>query len=258
MIEDGLRYQTQGDDWLERVLIGGIVGFLGVFVVPAFTFSGYMLEVMRRVMGGDTKNPPEWGDLDLVEMTVDGLRYVALTLVYGLAFALVAGLPILVFLLGGYGTDSGVLVGFGLLLGGLLYLLGLLALAVVLPVATANFVAEDSIGAGFDTTVLRDVVANGTMLKAIVFGVVINVIVQVVGSVLLFTLVGILLLPFVGFVGQSAVMYVWARGFADAYEEEYGRPPLEGPTASVGGGVGTTGFDAETGVDTDADEGHRY
>ncbi|WP_135304057.1 DUF4013 domain-containing protein [Haloarcula amylovorans] len=257
MIEDGLRYQTQGDDWLERVLLGGIVGLLGIFVIPAFTFSGYMLAVMRRVMGGDTQNPPEWGDLDLVELTVDGLRHTLLVLAYVFALLVVAGLPLLAFVLGGMTVESGsALLMVGFLVASLVYLVGILVLAVVLPVATANFVAEDSVTAGFDTDVLRTVGTNGTMLKAIVFGIVVNIIVQAVGSILLFTLVGILLLPFIGFVGQSAVMYIWAQGFADAYDEEYGHPPLEARGAGVEDAVGTTGFDTETNVDTD--EGHRY
>ncbi|WP_434530402.1 hypothetical protein ACODNH_13125 [Haloarcula sp. NS06] len=52
MIEDALRYQTQGDDWAKRIGLGGVVLFFGFLIVPLFTFQGYMLEVMRRVLRG--------------------------------------------------------------------------------------------------------------------------------------------------------------------------------------------------------------
>ena len=61
MLEASLRYQMQGDEWLKRVLIGGgltFVGLLfGIFILPLalfFTVNGYMLEVMRRVLRGET------------------------------------------------------------------------------------------------------------------------------------------------------------------------------------------------------------
>ncbi|MBV0900550.1 DUF4013 domain-containing protein [Haloarcula salina] len=241
MIEDALRYQTQGDDWLKRVAIGGGVLFLGFLLVPLFTFQGYMLEVMRRVMRGETETPPAWGDLDLVETTVDGVRHTVVVLGYGLALLVVLAVPGVVMFVGIAG-ESGALAVLGVLVGGLVYLAGVLAMAAVLPVATGNFVKEDSIAAGFDLDVLRAVVTNRTMLMAVLMAFAVNIIVSAVSSVLGFTIVGYLLVPFVAFVGQSGIMYIWAEGFADAYEEEYGEPPLA-PEAGFGAGT-----DATTGV----------
>lgn len=249
MIEDSLKYQTQGDSWLKRILVGGLLLFPGaLLVVPVFTFNGYMLEVMRRVMGGDTANPPEWGDADLAGLTVDGLKHAVVVLVYSLAILLVAGVPFFGLVFAGMGIDSGGLSIVGILVGGLVYLVGVLALAVVLPVATGNFVRTDSIGGGFDLDVLREVTTNGTMLKAVVFGFVVNILMQVVSSVLGITIVGYLAVPFIVFAGQSAIFYIWAEGFRDAYEEEYGEPPLAG----VGGSTtSTTTTDEAWETDTD-------
>ena len=242
MIEDALRYQTQGDDWIKRVLLGGGVLFLSIFIVPIFTFNGYMVEVMRRVLGGDTASPPEWGELDLVDTTIYGLKHAVVVLAYGLVVALVAGIPLIVLTGLGNALDVGLITGLGLLVGGLAYFVGSLALLAILPVATANFVMEDSIVAGFDLETLRAVVPNRTMLMAVLYAFVVNILVSIVTSILGATIIGYLAVPFVVFIGQSAIFYVWARGFGDAYEELHGERPTvpDGPTKATPAAAGST------------------
>ncbi len=274
MIEDALRYQTQGDDWLERVLIGGGVLFLGFFLfIPVFTFNGYMLEVMRRVMDGETKTPPEWRDLDLVETTVWGFKQTLIVIVFSGIILLVAGVPLALMVGVGIAADIGALTLLGVLVGGVIYIAGSLTLAVVLPVATGNFVRTDSIGAAFDRDVLQTIATNRTMLMAVLYAFVTNILVSAVSSALGFTIVGYLAVPFVFFAGQSAFFYLWAGGFADAYEEEYGERPTvpEGPlkpevtvaedgAAGEGGsapaGAGDTGTGTGTGTSTGTDTGN--
>jgi hypothetical protein len=232
MLEDALRYQTQGEDWVQRVGIGGVVSFLTFLLIPAFTLQGYMLEVMRRVMRGEIENPPEWGDVDIVDITVDGLRHFVVIVPYMLGLLLLTGIPFGIFAVVGVVADSGIMLFLGLAVGGLLYLVGLVAMAITVPVATANFVREDSITAGFDVGVLRTLVTNRTMLKAVGFGVIVNLVGNALSTVLLFTFVGILALPFVQFAVQSALFYIWATGFADAYEAEFGDRPVPTTDAS--------------------------
>lgn len=236
MIEDAIRYQLEGDNWIERVLVGGGVLFLGIFIVPLFTFNGYMIEVMRRVLRGETATPPEWGDLDIVETTIVGVKHAIIGLAYAFVIAIIAGIPVALLLGVGIAADVGSLSLLGVLVGGGLYLVGSIAMLVVFPVATGNFATEGRIGAGFDFDVLRTITTNKTMLRAVLFGIVINILLSVVTSILGFTIVGYIAVPFVAFVGQSAIFYVWAEGFADAYEAEYGESPLgdrsggDGPT----------------------------
>ncbi len=94
------------------------------------------------------------------------------------------------------------------------------------------------------------------MLMAVVMAFGVNILISVGATVLGFTIIGYLAVPFLAFVGQSAIMYVWGRGFADAYDEEYGEPPLA-PTTGTGGthrsGPATTGVDEPTG-DSYADD----
>ncbi|EMA17559.1 DUF4013 domain-containing protein [Haloarcula marismortui] len=255
MIEDALRYQTQGDDWVKRVALGGVVLFFGFLIVPLFTFQGYMLEVMRRVLRGETDTPPAWDELDLTDITVDGIRHTVVVMGYGLLLTLALAVPGLLVIGGGLGGSEGLLL-VGFLVAALLYLIGVLAMAVILPVATGNFVRADSIVAGFDRDVLWSVGTSRTMLMAVVMAFGVNILISVGATVLGFTIIGYLAVPFLAFVGQSAIMYVWGRGFADAYEEEYGEPPLA-PTTGTGGthrsGPATTGVDEPTG-DSYADD----
>jgi len=127
----------------------------------------------------------------------------------------------------------------GLLAGLGLYSLGALAFQVVAPIATGNFVLKDRIGAGFDLGVVRDLATNRTLLVAVLYGFLVNVGMGAVTTVLGLTLVGYLAVPWVVFVGQSAIYYVWARGFADAYREEYGELPAV-PDGPVKPGVDVT------------------
>ncbi|WP_058992598.1 DUF4013 domain-containing protein [Haloarcula sp. CBA1127] len=256
MIEDALRYQTQGDDWAKRVALGGVVLFFGFLLVPLFTFQGYMLEVMRRVLRGETDTPPAWDELDLVDITVDGVRHTVVVMGYGLLLTLVLAIPGLLVLGGGLGGSEGLLL-VGLLVAALLYFIGVLAMAVVLPVATGNFVRTDSIAAGFDRDVLSSVGTNRTMLMAVVMAFAVNILVSVGATVLGFTIIGYLVVPFLAFVGQSAIMYIWGRGFADAYEEEYGEPPLVS-TTSTGGTHGSGPSTAGTTSDVNDPVGDSY
>ncbi|EMA28768.1 DUF4013 domain-containing protein [Haloarcula japonica] len=256
MIEDALRYQTQGDDWTKRVALGGVVLFFGFLLVPLFTFQGYMLEVMRRVLRGETDTPPAWDELDLVDITVDGVRHTVVVMGYGLLLTLALAIPVLLVIGGGLGGSEGLLL-VGFLVAALLYFIGVLAMAVILPVATGNFVRADSIAAGFDRDVLTSVGTSRTMLMAVVMAFAVNILVSVGATVLGFTIVGYLVVPFLAFVGQSAIMYIWGRGFADAYEEEYGEPPLA-PTTSTGGthGSGPSAAGTASGMNDPVDDSY--
>ena len=238
MLEDSIKYQLRGDDWLKRVGIGGVVALLSIFLVPAFTLQGYMLEVMRRVLRGETDDPPEWGELDLVDTTVDGLRHFVVVVPYTLGAFLVAAIPAGAVAVIGALTGSNGLFLLAVLVGVLFYVVAIIAIAVLVPIATANFVRKDSVAAGFDLSVVRTLATNRTMLTAVLLGFAVNIIASAVGSLLGFTIVGLLAVPWVQFFFQSAVFYVWGNGFADAYEEAYGEPPLSGETGSVSDGTG--------------------
>ncbi|WP_324663984.1 DUF4013 domain-containing protein [Haloarcula sediminis] len=233
MIEAALRYQTQGEDWVKRVAIGGVAMLLAFLIfLPIFTVYGYILEVMRRVLRGDTETPPEWGDYDIVQLSINGAKGFAILFVYGLVVGVVTLLPAGVLLLLGALLGSGTIAALGTLIGGVLYLVGVVAIAIVAPIMICNFIIKDDLSAGFDIDVLRTFITNRVMLRAVGLAVVVNFAVGVVSGVLGVTIIGAPIGFVVTFVGLSAVAYIWATGFADAYREEIGELPAipDGPT----------------------------
>ena len=233
MIEAALRYQTQGEDWVKRVAIGGGAMLLAFFIfLPIFTVYGYILEVMRRVLRGDTDRPPGWGEFDIVQLSINGAKAFAILFVYGLVIGFVTLLPAGVLVLLGALVGSGTIIGLGTLVGSGLYLAGIVVIAAVTPIMICNFIVEDDLSAGFDIDVLRTFVTNRVMLRAVGLAIVVNFAVGVVSGVLGVTIIGAPIGFAVTFVGLSAVAYIWATGFADAYREEIGELPEipDGPT----------------------------
>lgn len=51
MLEDGLSYPARGE-WIGRTIIGGVLGFLGVFLLPLVVLMGYFVRVLERAISG--------------------------------------------------------------------------------------------------------------------------------------------------------------------------------------------------------------
>ncbi|MDS0283424.1 DUF4013 domain-containing protein [Haloarcula onubensis] len=258
MIEAALRYQTEGEDWVKRVGIGSAATFLSFFIfLPIFPVYGYMLEVMRQVLRGDAQNPPEWSDYDIVQLSINGVKAFAILFAYGLVVGFITLVPAGVFFVLGAILRSAIVSFLGTLIGGALYLVGIVIIAVIAPIMICNFVLTDELSAGFDIDVLRAFVTNRTMLRAVGLAIVVNIAVSIVSSIVFFTIVGPAV---VAFFGLSAVAYIWANGFADAYREVYGELPEipDGPVKmGVGQQSGTAAGATATGAGTStaADEG---
>jgi len=249
MIEAAVRYQTAGDGWIKRVAIGGGLAFLAFFVfLPIFTVYGYVLEVIRNVLRGEDEVPPSWSEYDIVDLSINGAKAFVILFAYGIVVGLVSFVPLAVLSGVGLLLGSWTITVLGTLLGGAIYVVGALVLGVVTPIAVGNFVVEDDISAGFDVEVLRRFGTNSAMLKAAAFAILVNIGVSIVSFVLSVTVIGAPVGFVVSFIGLSAVAYIWAKGFADAYEQIYGELPSipDGPTKA--GAVGES-------ADTSAGEG---
>jgi hypothetical protein len=79
MFEDALRYPYDEGDGLRSLVIGGLLTLLSVLVLPAILVSGYTLRVLREVDAGD-EHLPAFDDCGA--MLVDGLKAIAVALVY--------------------------------------------------------------------------------------------------------------------------------------------------------------------------------
>lgn len=147
-------YPQQDADWLKKWLIMAFVPLIPV--VGGFLVLGYMVEIMRRVIKGETPVLPEWTDFG--EYLKKGFM--------GFVVALVYALPVILLAVCLYAVQFGIALAAGnadsdstvRTLGtaasvisvcfGCLIFLFVLALAVLLPAALGRFAATGEMGAG--------------------------------------------------------------------------------------------------------------
>jgi len=220
MFEDALRYPAEGDDALTTIAIGGILGLLGVFVLPALIVYGHLVRVIRAVSEGDDEIPPvfeEWR-----ELLMDGLRALLVTLVYTLVPTLLLTIAVApVFVIssvtvngdgGGGVTAVGALILLLVLAVGVLGLIAVVAAVYVVPAAVTAFATTGRLGAAFSVSELRSIGGSGQFVTGWLVAVVISVLVGTLAGVVAATVVGALLVPFLNFYGNVAAAYALGAG----------------------------------------------
>ena len=213
MIEDGLSYPARGD-WVGRIIIGGVLGLLSVFVVPAFAIFGYLVRVLERTVAGDEVPPAfdDWGDLLAkgVVATLIALVYSIVPVVaYGVVISVVAGIG------SGIGGDLGALIGVTGALLALAFIPVLLFIYYAVPAALTAYAARGDVKAAFDVEILKPTLFSVEYLLAVLMPLLISTGVFVVSVVLILTVVGAVFVPFVQFYGQVAVFRMFGTAFAD-------------------------------------------
>ena len=212
MLEDGLSYPVRGD-WIGRVIIGGVLGFLSVLVLPAFVLLGYLVRVLEMTVDG-SEDPPkfvDWGEL-LVTGVVGTVITLAYTVVPIVGYALL--MVVLVGTGGAVGGDLGALVGVAGLLATLAFIAVVLVVYYAVPAALTAYAAHGEIGAAFDLAALKPTLFSTEYLVAVFMPLVVAVGLWVATGLLAITIVGLLFVPFLQFYGQMAVFRMFGSAFA--------------------------------------------
>ncbi|MFB6093828.1 MAG: DUF4013 domain-containing protein [Halanaeroarchaeum sp.] len=212
MLEDGLGYPLR-DDWIGRIVIGGVLGFLSFLIVPLIALNGYLFRVIEGTIRGEDVPPEftEWGD-----MLARGVGVTVVAFAYGFVPLILYFLVVFVVLGAGAaagGDAGGVLAGFGVL-ASLLLIPVLLFAYYVIPAAIANYANSGEIEDAFAISEITDVVFTGEYVAAILLPIVVGVVLWIVSMVLAVTIVGIVFLPFVQFYGQVAVFRMFGSAYA--------------------------------------------
>lgn len=173
------------DQWITKILIGAGILLLGllfswVLLIPlilAFAIlSGYMVEIVRRVIRGDLNQLPEWDNWGT--LIADGLKSLIIGIVYalpGILISICLGIP------GGILSDNG--QGIGALFGvaaSCLSFLWTIVMLVLLPAAIAFWVARDDLGAAFRFGEIIDFVRNN--LATYLVTMVMTLVASIIGS----------------------------------------------------------------------------
>lgn len=216
MLRDALAYPRRGRAVFARHALGAVFILFGSLVFPLFLVYGYLVRVVRGVAAGEPE-PPEWDDWE--DLLVDGLKYFAVSFLYGL--------PVLV--LGVFAAMIGVFLALGFMTGGsatppaaVAVVLGIVFLAMalaaslagyLLPAAIVHFTLEGEVEAAFQ---LRTIVGNAlswpyavAWLKTLVIGIVLGLL----GTVLIFVfLIGLLVFFYLVVVAT----YLLTAGYLEA------------------------------------------
>ncbi|MHC1568144.1 MAG: DUF4013 domain-containing protein [Candidatus Syntropharchaeia archaeon] len=205
-IESAIKFPTKDENWLMKVLIGGVINLIPIVNLLA---TGFCLKTMREAING-TPRMPEWEDWG--ELFIKGLIGVIIAFVYLL-------IPTIIFLVTTGGAifsmgvgmaNSGVIFTMisGLVIGGILAII----FGFFVPMALAMYVSSDSIGNAFR---IGEIVSR---IKS-VFGEYIMAYVVVIVLAIVLSLISII--PFIGWIiaifGSFYVGVVAANVFGEVY-----------------------------------------
>jgi len=230
MLEDGLSYPMQGDSWIAQMLIGGVLLTFFFLLIPLLAFNGYLLRVIGTTVQGESE-PPAWDDWG--ELIVDGIKFSIVGFVYSIVpMVVIFGIGGTLIGLGGAAGDSGggIIAGFGLI-AFLLLIPVLFLIYYIVPAALANMAVEGSLGAAFDFSLLKNVVLTSDYFIAVLMPIVVGIITNIISNVLAFTVIGLVLVPFVSYYGQVAVFRMFGTAFANQTNKN--AQQVTGPTTSV-------------------------
>ncbi len=244
-----LKYPFKTPGWTNRLLVGTVLLWVGMFVplVPTVFVFGYMVRVARQVIRGEPLALPEWNDWS--RLGLDGLR----AAVIGLAYLA----PSLIVLVGGWTLYMGVWFGsifsieqtgtspseaffalpflamailfLSMFVGFLLQVLGL----VPLPAALMRFAAQDRLGAAFHPGKLWAVIRADKWgyLGAWVVMLGIGVLAYTFLMLLYFTVILCAALPILGAPISLYVLLVGAAAFGQVYRESAAQAAQKAPAA---------------------------
>lgn len=187
-------------NWLVKVLIGGVMVLLSPLIIPALFVSGYFLDVMQRVAQGED-SLPEWANWG--HLLVRGLLTLAIQFIYSLPLIILGCCMATVGLLAGQGqgvnarTMSDGASAFLLCLMCLMVPLAIIIIYVT-PAAVLRYAVEGDIAAAFDFNRVVGLIREnaGPYTMAVVVGILIYVVLGLISS-----LTCGIALPWLGFFG---------------------------------------------------------
>lgn len=239
MLMDSVRFPTQGDGAIKTLLIG--TGLLILSIVPVVNLivgvvvNGHQLRTIRAGAAGEP-TPPTFSDFG--GLFSDGLRTIAVLLVYTIVSAIVVGgsFAVAVFVLpagGAAGSAVGGATG-GAMVGGasvvaLVVILGGLLLALVplyfVPASLLGLATQDRLGAAFDFGAVRRIAFSTEyfvgMLVVALLVFVINVLAAIVIGLPLIFYLQMIVFHFIGQMG--------ARAAANSQENQAGGATTASP-----------------------------
>ena len=213
-VNKAFRFVFDDKQWITKLLIGAVMSLLSFFIVPAFILQGYLVKIVRQVMGGDDDKLPEW--MDYGQLLRDGFFVTIGQLIWALPFILL--MLIMGAVTGGLGSvvdSSGDMVaaattGAGLLMA-CLVLLTVIAFLFLTPALLIQYAREGEFGAMFRFSEIFDIIREhmaDILIAFLVSVVAVLAITLVTGIVAIVPCLGWIVAALVGLAMGPYVQYV--------------------------------------------------
>ena len=187
-INKAFRFVPEDQQWVSKLLIGVLLSLFSFLIIPALMLQGYVVKIVRNVMGGGWSNLPEWDDWG--ELLKDGFLVTVAQFIYALPFVflMLAGI-----VAGGglaglaeSGDAAGLLAtgGFGVM--ACLAILFLIAFVFIAPAIMVQYALKDDLGACFRFGEIGNIIRSHTadILITFLVAVVVSIAISVVVTVL--------------------------------------------------------------------------
>lgn len=157
-------YVFEDENWISKILIGGLIFLFSFLIFPFFIILGYFVEIIRRTANDIEPVLPEWDNIG--EKLSKGFSLFILYLLYEIPIALI----IIIYVAISAVLGSSVSAQGAQTTGSLIALLGLLVtliisiysiiLILVLPVATMKYALSDKLSQAFKLKEIWSVIKN--------------------------------------------------------------------------------------------------
>ena len=85
-VNKAVRFVFDDKQWISKLLIGALMSVLAFLILPGLILQGYLVKVIRQVMGGNDNELPEWTDWG--KLLSDGLFVTLGQIIWTLPFIL--------------------------------------------------------------------------------------------------------------------------------------------------------------------------
>jgi len=169
-------YMFEDQDWIKKILIGGVVSFIPIV---NFAAMGYFIEALRNMAEGRELPLPEWDDFGgkfmkgLMTAIASFLYALPIMIVMGIVFGLTAAIA------GSLDSDAAEIVAtICPLIGNCLLFVYMILFMLILPAAVIQYALTEQFGAFFR---FGDIIA---LIKANIGGYIIALLVSMVASLI--------------------------------------------------------------------------
>lgn len=212
-IVESIKYPTTDNDWIKKVVIGGI---LGMIPIVNFIVQGYYLKILKGSIEKNKSGMPEWEDWG--NLFIKGLIVFIISIIYMLipiiVISISVGGAILAAISGG--TEA-MLAAIGAAAGGLLIAFILMLISILLlPMALAIYAKEESFGSAFRLgEIISRIFSNlGSYILVYLVIIVLGIIVGIITGILnIIPLLGVAIAIFANFY----IVAVAANMFGEVY-----------------------------------------